>query len=434
MVDKAIDEIRDMMGAIQKNDTYSNPKIKLIKKVEKKLYIFNYECKDLTKSKVQENIKVLYEGKAKLVELKTPDTDKLEYFLNAEFKYKKYKTATERKKEIRKEMYIYIFGPHPVLDNKEYIKKTIDELYEIKIKSVLTKGKKRLRNLAIKEIEEKDPTFFENKRITRRGHIIYVNPLVSLYRGARTYEKKRNAISEINNENYDEDFLKEAKKIITKFENRLIIIDYPYYKKRKEITSHMATTMKEEIEHEIEEIKKWEEVQISKLMMGKEKNMEKLEEMILELKKLKRTYDPSKSFKITSNEISSKKDLKIDSKEEIINIIHIKKEWDGERDKIAFTYPETFKYKKYTATTIDLRDKIKVFKKIAKTELRFNLYYERRWKKAASIYLFINKKEEGEKRIYEIWLANGIWVAMSEEDFENMKPYFDEDMKLIKEI
>jgi hypothetical protein len=434
MVDKTIDEIRDMVGAVPKTDMYSNPNIKLVKKVEKKKYIFNDEYKDLTKSKVPENIKVLHEGKSKLIELTTPDIDKLETFLNDEFKDKKYKTATERKQEIRKAMYVYIFGPHAIASDSDYIKKIIDRLYEIKIKSVFTKGKKRLRNLAIKEIVTADPIFFDNKRITRREHVIYIHPLETLGKEANIYDEIRETMNGINKENYDKDFLDEAKKIREFYEKQIKKPDYNNFDNRKEMHSHMPETLKEEINQAIEEVKKWEQKKIPDIMKAKKKNLELLEELKFDIEKIKRTYVPSKSFKVTSNETSGKKDLKIDSKDKILKILNIGRVWDGERDSIVILHPNIFKYKQYSASSGYNNERAKVVKKIAKLEIHYNLYFENRWKRSVVLYLFINKKENENNKIYEIWLADGIWGAMPEEDFEQMRPYFDENIKLIKEI
>jgi hypothetical protein len=82
IVDTNVDEIRDLIGEVSKTDIYSDAKISLRKKVDKKKYILKDNKKDLSKSKVPDNIKVLYDGVAKLVEVKIPETGDLEKQLN----------------------------------------------------------------------------------------------------------------------------------------------------------------------------------------------------------------------------------------------------------------------------------------------------------------------------------------------------------------
>lgn len=434
MMDKAIDEIRDMVGAVPKTDMYTNPSITLIKKIDKKKYIFSGDCKDLTQSKVPENIEVLYDGKTKLIELTIPDPLPLEMELNRIFKDKKYKTAIERKKEIRKAIYIYIFGPHALASDNEYVKGFIDKIYEIKIKSVFTKGRKRLRNMAIKEIEMQNPDYFKNKRISRIGYQVTVHPLEHLGKEANIYEEMSNELSEINEENFDSEFLAAVKILKNKINERTIKPEYKYYDMRKEMHSHIAESLKSEIEQEIEQIKKWEQDQMSEILKAKEQNLEILEEFKIELKKMVRTYDASKTFKTVFSETSSSKIIEIKDYNDIHKILGIAYKWDGARDNIIITYPKNFKYKEYAANTGYNEDATRVVKKVGYADRYYNLYYANSWKSSFKLYLFIEKIEDGNNRKYEIWLADGIWKAMDKEDFCNMKQFFDEDMKLLKEI
>ena len=434
IVDKTIDEIRDLVGAVPKTDMYTQPTITLFKKVDKKKYIFYDAYKDLTKSKVPNNIKVLYDGVTKLIELTVPDTEPLEKLLNEEFKDKKYKTAIERKKDIRRSIYHYIFGPHALASDFSYLKENIDTIYNIKIKSVFTKGKKRLRNLAIKELEEKYPNFFENKRISKFNYQINVHPIDDLERRASVHQEVNNIMNGIDEENYDKEFLNEAKKIRNFYEKQIKRPDYKYYEHRKEMHAHMPDTLENEIMQAMEEVKQWEQTKIPDIEKAKKHNLEIVEQLEQDIKKLRRTYDASKTFKTRSIEYKPIKAPILEDIKDFYKILKIERTWELGRDHIIIKFPKTFIYKDTTVSTGYNRQSDSVSKETSHVRLNYYMYRGNRWSGDAVVDMFVNRMDEKDIRKYEFWIAKGIWEKMSAEDFVNMKPYFNEDIEKIKEI
>jgi len=434
IVDKTIDEIRDMVGAVPKTDMYTQPTITIIKKLDKKKYIFYNSYKDLTKSKVPNNIKVLYDGVTKLIELTVPDTKPLEKLLNEEFKEKKYKTAIERKKDIRRSIYHHIFGTHSLSSDFGWLKEHIDPIYDIKIKSVFTKGKKRLRNLAIKELEEEYTNFFENDRISRFRYQIIVHPKDSLDKEASVHKEVSEIMSGINEENYEKEFLREASKIRNFYEKQLKKPDYKYYEHRKEMHAHMPDTLKNEIMQALEEIKIWEQTQIPEIEKAKEHNLEVVEQLRQDIKKLRRTYDASQSFKIRIEEYKPLKDQVLYEIEDFHKLLKIDRMWHLGRDDITIKFPKRFEYKNSTISSGYNRQADAVAKNTIHLNLSYYMYKKNRWAGDAEVNLFVNRVNNKNFRKYEFWVAKGIWRKMNAEDFINMRPYFNEDIEIFKEI
>lgn len=428
------DMIKELVGAVPKQDTYLFKGISVKKLTDKVLFLSTETDRDISKSKVPNNIKVLVDGKALLLEITTPDPELIIKEMCINFKEKVYNSTIERKGEIRKSIADYILGPANYLTTERKV--FIDKIYGIEVKSYFDKGFKRLRGIAYEELKVKRPLLLEDKHVNVGNHGLNISVHTDFKSEAE--DRVENAFQEIRR--YIDEFKPRNKKLYDRLEG----IYYECKGKRiktemehKNVTVEavLADSIEQEIKKDIADMQLIEAQYIACKEETLEHNLKLATDCRLAVDNAIKEGLDERTLQM---ELSEEKMNSLIEYESAVDFITKAIKWRVTKDQNLFTVKGKFasrgKIKDMTLfspyiTEVRFPEMI-----IAKVEVSYSVGYDDEGKRYSSkgLTMFVELLENEDK--VNIYAAIGIWRNMDETDFKAMKPYFDEDIKVVKEI
>jgi hypothetical protein len=433
-VKNGTDMIKELVGAVPKQDTYLFKGIKIKKLAEKVLVLLQEGEKDVSKSRMPENVKILASGKTALLEITTPDEDVIEREISVIFKEKVYNSTMERKGEVRKAIAELILGPSGYFSEMQ--KEMVNKMFDIEVKSYFDKGFKRLRGIAYEELKKNQPELIADKHVTigRHGLNISVRAVYEC-KAEECVETAFNDIKSMVNE-----FEPRNKKLYEKIndiycEHRKNMIKTEPSYKNVEIDAVLTDSIEQELKKNIAEMEKLE----ANYTAEREKNLEA---------NLKLAEECKKAINAAIVESLTDRTLQMDVKEEeaptlieyasyedfVARAIKLRVTKDHQLFTVKVKFAARGKIKDMTLFNPYASDTRYADYMVARIDIRYNAGFDDENKRYRSndVNLFVELMEKEDK--VNIWLAAGIWTKMDEADLKLMKPYFDDDIKLIKEI
>lgn len=429
MVDDSADQIREMIGEIEIRDCYRTKSVKVKKLKEKIKLIMDKTSFDPLKSQFKENITVLAAGNDLLIEAIVPDTDAMSKYLTIEFKDGKYESTIDRKRAIRQTIFDSIFGSRAYYD----IDGVIDSIYDIDTKAEFVKGQVRLRHKAIKEINAEDPFFLKkDDRIRVDDFKIHIQPIQDLVEDVDC-NSRINSI--VDKKTLPVELGAQVKGFVSECQMKIEHTDYRAYRNQIEIKSVLKESIKREINSALEEAIQFENDLRPKLQKMKDRNTVHVDELESKVFELLATWDEKNLMGIYVNVQES---IIVKTREDVIRSIKWKFGKTFDSDRVWVTYNNKITIEETKEELVERntsREPSKVGMDVMSVDLPFYLTRETdRHMGTYDMMFFIERIKINGKTKFIIYNAKGIWARMETSDYQKMKPYFDEQMELIKEV
>jgi len=429
MVDDSADQIREMVGEIEVHDCYQTKSIKVKKLKEKIKLIMDKTSFDPLKSQFKKNITVLAAGNDLLVEAIVPDEEMMSKYLTVEFKGGKYESTIDRKRAIRQKIFDSIFGSRAFYD----IEGVIDSIYQIDTKAEFVKGQVRLRHKAIKEINEEDPFFLKkDDRIRIDDFRIHIQPIQDLIEDVDCSSRITSIVSK---KTLPVELETKVKEFASECQMKIEHTDYRAYRNQMEIKSVLKESIKREINSTLEEAIQFENDLRPKLQKMKDRNTVHVDELESKVFELLATWDEKNLMGIYVN---VEEMITVKTREDVIRSIKWKFGKTFDSDRVWVTYSNKIKIEETKEELVERntsREVSKVGMDVMSVDIPFYLNNETdRYMGQYDLMFFIERIKTDGKTKFVIYLAKGIWARMETSDYSKMKPYFDEQMELIKEV
>jgi hypothetical protein len=426
--------IKELVGAVPKQDTYLFKGIKVKKLVDKVLVLLTETDKDISNSKVPNNIKVLVDGVDILLEITTPDAEIIEKEMLIVFKEKVYNSTIERKNEIRKAIADYIIGSRNYLTSEGRM--IVDKMYDIEVKSYFDKGFKRLRGIAYEELKAKRQPLLEDKHVNIGNHGLNISVHTVFKCEAETSvdEAFRGIIS------YVQEFKTRNKKLYETLDKiydvyRAKIVETKPDTKNITVEAVLADSIEEELKKDIAEVERIE----AEYKADEEKNLAHNLKLAEDCKAaIDGKIKESLQERTLQMDIAEEKENTLIEYESVADFVVKAIKWKVTKENQLFTVKGRFasrgKIKDMTLFNPYMNEIRFPELIIAKVDASYNVGYDDEKKRYSSkgLTFFIELLENVDK--VNIYAAIGIWKNMEEADFTAMKPYFDENIKVVKEI
>ena len=136
MVNRGIDEVREIVGGIEERDCFRTERITVERKKEKFMWLLSKYSLDMQNIVFKENVILLVDGKNKLILIDVPESQRMSKYLTEAFRDSKYIGTKRRKDDIRRKILESITGRSGCgeLENQ------IDNIYEIIVQADFNRG------------------------------------------------------------------------------------------------------------------------------------------------------------------------------------------------------------------------------------------------------------------------------------------------------